>query len=91
MKINRDVLLNIPSRQAARYGFQVINSIQTMGPYRATAGVLVALTQLCEELGIEPRELLTAGDRWMRDSEFHDEQSNRGHRNAIKSFIREEF
>lgn len=91
MKLNGDVLFNIPARMAARYGFTVIHNIQDMGGYRGACGLAVALSQVCAELEIEPRQLLTAADRWVADSEFHDEQNNRGHRGALKGFIREEW
>ena len=91
MKLNRDVLFNMPARAAARYGFGVIHKVQADGAYRSVAGLAVALVEMCRVLGVNPRELLTAADRWLNACEYHDEQENRGHRQALKRTIEEEI
>lgn len=68
--MNRDKLFAQSPETAAAGAFQVINGVQRLPSAQQAIGVATAYKQLCESIGIDPRELLYVVARMEADCRY---------------------
>ena len=81
--MNRDGLFSQSAASAAAGAFRVINGVQGLPPAQQALGIATAYKQMCESIGIDPRELLYVVARMEADCRYR----NANTLSAVRKYI----
>ncbi len=82
-----DTLYDVKVYDLKQVIFHVTNTLSTHTPAQIVAGVGALFLLLCKRYGVEPRRVLEANERMMRDAQDNHPVEMR----AIKTYLREDL
>ena len=90
IRFEKDQLFSVNSHKASLEAFKCVCNFKGE-PEHMFAGLSFLFLEMCSEFGVEPRSALTAARRMIDDCSFHGQTTQRGHREAIRLYIRNDI
>lgn len=86
--MNRDQLNSVVSFHAVEAAYAALSAIQAMPKHKQVMGAAVLFTVICEELGMEPSELINKAQRVAKDADGFFTREMKALRDYVKGELR---
>lgn len=89
-RFDYDRFYGINHHKAALEAFKAVCNFKGQ-PEHMVAGLAFLFIECCSEFAVEPRAALTAASRMIAQCDHHGNTLDRGHRDAIRNYLRNEI